>query len=108
MGSKLSIKAQLQVGVLEEAKRKADRIHALIEQMIGARVGQEGLLQPIGRAAVDLQRLLMNNGLGVMADASNQIAMLAKRGGSIQTKTRSFRELVNSIKSAIDTRTKVV
>jgi len=108
MGSKLSTKAQLQLGVLEEARRKVDRIYALVEQMAGARVGQEGLMPPIGRAATELARLLMNNGLGVMADTSNQIAMLAKRGGSVQTKTRGFREMVNSIKAAIDTRAKVI
>jgi hypothetical protein len=44
----------------------------------------------------------MNNGLGVMADSANQVAMGAKRGGHTQAKYRQLRELVGGLRVAID------
>lgn len=108
MAGKLSIGAQQEVIFFEEAKKKVDRLHALIEQMAAAKVGQDQMMGPISRTAVDTQRLFMNKGYGVMADSANQIAMNAKRGGGMNMKIRVFRELVNSIKAAMDTRIKIV
>ena len=108
MVGKLSIAAQQQMVFFDEAKTKVDRLHSLIEQMVVAKVGQNELMAPIGRTATDVARVFMNGGYGVMADSANQIAMNAKRGGSLQMKIRSFRELVNSIKAAVDTRIKMI
>jgi hypothetical protein len=52
--------------------------------------------------------MLMNKGYGVMADTANQMSMLAKRGGSANTKTRGLRELMNSIRAAMDTNIKII
>ncbi|MSR05722.1 MAG: hypothetical protein EXR93_01425 [Gemmatimonadetes bacterium] len=84
------------------------RLHALIEQMAAAKVGQAELNGPISRTATDVQRLFMNAGYGVMADSANQIVMNAKRGGGVPMKIRTYRELVNSIKAAMETRIKVM
>lgn len=108
MAGKLSIAAQQEMVFFEEAKKKIDHLHALIEQMAAAKIGQVELMGPIGRAATDVQRVLMNGGYGVMADSANQITMNAKRGGGMNMKIRAFRELVNSIKAAMDTRIKVM
>ena len=108
MAGKMSIGAQQEVLFFEEAKKKIDRLHSLIEQVAAARIGQEQMMQPIGRTAVDAQRLFMNKGHGVMADTCNNIAMQAKRGGGMAMKIRTFRELLNSVKSAMDTRVKVI
>jgi hypothetical protein len=109
MAGKLSAGAQQELVFFEEVKKKVDRLHSLIEQC-GVAKGkmQEGMMGPINRTAVDVQRLLMSKGYGVMADSANNIAMNAKRGGGIQMKMRAFRELINSIKAAIDTRMKMI
>jgi len=105
---KLSIAAQQQMLFFDEVKTKVDRLHSLIEQMVVAKIGQAEFMGPIGRTATDVQRIFMNGGYGVMADSANQIAMNAKRGGSMQMKIRSFRELVSSIKAAMDTNIKMI
>lgn len=104
----MSIGAQQEVLFFEEAKKKIDRLHSLIEQVAAARSGQEQMMQPIGRTAVDAQRVFMGKGYGVIADACGNIAMQAKRGGGMAMKIRTLRELVNSIKAAVDTRVKVI
>jgi len=63
---------------------------------------------PIGRTATDVNHMLMNAGYGVMADTANQIVMLAKRGGSKNTKSRGLREMVNSIRAAMETSINVI
>lgn len=108
MAGKMSIQAQQTIAFFEEVKIKVDRLHSLIEQFAGARAKPEQFLQPISHTAVDVNRLLMNKGYGVMADYANQIIMVAKRGGAQNTKSRTFRELVNSIRSAMDTNVKVI
>lgn len=108
MAGKMSIQAQQTIAFFDEARVKVDRLYSLIEQYASARSKPEEFLQPIGRTATDVHRLLMNKGYGVMADSANQIVMAAKRGGPQNSKSRVFRELVNSIRSAIDTTIKVV
>jgi len=108
MAGKLSAGAQQELVFFEEVKKKVDRLHSLIEQVSAAKTGQDQMMGPINRTAVDVQRLLMNKGYGVMADSANQVAMNAKRGGGMQMKIRAFRELVNSIKAAMDTRMKMI
>lgn len=101
-GVKLSAKAQLKLDVLLEARRKLDRIHALVEQYAGTSRGEDALLSPLARTATDVGRLFMNQGYGIMADHANQIAMMAKRGAGKQTRLRTFRELVASLRQAVE------
>lgn len=107
-GIKLSAKAQLKIDVLTEARRKFDRIHALVEQYAGTSHGEDAFLSPLARTATDVARLFMNNGYGIMADQANQIAMLAKRGVGKQTKLRTFRELIASVRQAMDHAEKMI
>jgi hypothetical protein len=102
VGMKLSAGAQLKMDVFTQARRKFDRIHSLVEQYAGTSKGEDALLSPISRTATEVARLLMMSGYGIMADHSNQISMLAKRGTGKQTKLRTFRELVASVRQAID------
>lgn len=108
MAGKMSIQAQQTLAFFEEARVKVDRLYALVEQYAGARANQDSFLGPIGRTAVEVNQLFMGKGYGVMADSANQIAMLAKRGGSPNTKSRGLRELVSSIRAAMDTNIKIV
>lgn len=102
VGLKLSAGAQLKMDVFTQARRKFDRIHALVEQYGGTGKGEDAFLSPISRAATEVARLFMQNGYGIMADHSNQIGMLAKRGAGKQTKLRTFRELIASVRQAMD------
>ena len=108
MGSKLSSKALRKLEALEEATRKWDRVHSLVEKTAGARTGQDMFLSQISRAAADVNRLFMNNGLGPLADTANQLSMLVRRGGSMQSKVRSMREMVVSVRGGIERARKAV
>lgn len=108
MGTKLSAKAQQKLDVLTEARRKWDRVHSLVEQYGSANTGEDAFLSQIYRTATEVARIFMNQGYGVMADSANQLAMLAKRGSSKQTKLRTMRELVVSVKAAIEHAEKMV
>jgi tRNA nucleotidyltransferase (CCA-adding enzyme) len=108
MGTKLSAKAQQKLDVLTEARRKWDRVHSLVEQYSSANTGEDAFLSQIYRTATEVARIFMNQGYGVMADSANQLAMLAKRGSSKQTKLRAMRELVVSVKAAIEHAEKMV
>ena len=108
MVGKLSIAAQQEMVFFDEARKKVDHLHSLIEQVAAAKANQQQFMGPIQRTATDVQRLFMNAGYGVMADSANQIGMQAKRGGGMNMKVRAFREIVNSIKSAMDTRVKII
>jgi nitrate/nitrite-specific signal transduction histidine kinase len=101
-GLKLSSKAQKAMDTLQLVRRKVERVHSLTEQYCSAKSAQDSMAQSLSRAAADVGRLLMNNGLGVMADSANQVAMGAKRGGHTQAKYRQLRELVGGLRVAID------
>jgi hypothetical protein len=65
-------------------------------------------MSPIARTATEVARLFMNNGYGIMADHSNQIAMMAKRGVGKVTKLRAFRESIASVRAAMEHAEKMV
>ncbi|HEX9727697.1 MAG TPA: hypothetical protein VGA37_04275 [Gemmatimonadales bacterium] len=102
MAKKMSAKGQEALATIEEGNRKVDRIHSLVEQYAAGGKGSESLPSMISRAATDVGRVFMNNGMGVLADNANQIAMLAKRGGATASKFRGLRELVGSLKGGLD------
>ncbi len=108
VGMKLSAKAQLKIDVIVQARRKFDRLHALVEQYAGTGKGDDAFMSPINHTATDVARLFMNNGYGIMADQTNQIGMLAKRSASKPSRVRTFRELVNSVRQAMDHAEKMI
>lgn len=108
VGKKLSSKAQLKMDALTEVRRKWDRVYGLGEQYGSAKTGEDTYLSQIARAATDVSRILMNNGYGVMADTAKQMAMMAKRAGGKQTKIRSMREFVISLRQAMERAEKMI
>jgi hypothetical protein len=108
VGLKLSAKGQLKIDMIQTARRKYDRIHSLVEQYAGLKKGDDAMMGPIARTATEVARLFMNNGYGIMADHSNQIAMMAKRGVGKVTKLRAFRESVASVRAAMEHAEKMI
>jgi hypothetical protein len=108
VGMKLSSKGQLKIDMLQTARRKFDRIHSLVEQYAGLKKGDDAMMSPLARTATEVARMFMNNGYGIMADHSNQIAMMAKRGVGKDTKLRAFRESVASVRSAMEHAEKMI
>lgn len=108
VGMKISAGAQLKIDSLTVARRKFERLHALVEQYGGTSRGDDSFMSPIARTATEVARVFMQNGYGIMADHSNQIGMIAKRGAGKQTKLRTFRELIASVRSAMDHAEKMI
>lgn len=102
VGKKLSSGAQLKMDMLVLVRRKWDRVYGLVEQYGAARSGEDAFLSQIARASADVSRMFMNNGMGVMADTANQMAMLAKRGSGKPMKHRAMRDYVVSLRQAMD------
>jgi hypothetical protein len=108
VGLKLSAKAQLKIDMFMMARRKYDRIHSLVEQYAGTNKGDEAMMGPLSRTATEVARVFMNNGYGIMADQANQIGMLAKRAVPKPSRLRSFRELIASVRAAMDHAEKMI
>lgn len=106
MAGKLSAKAQQKLDLLEQARRKTDRLHSLVEQYVSTK--QELYASQAGRTATELGRALMQAGYGVMADYTNQIAMGAKRGGATQAKFRALRDAVAALRGGVERAEKAV
>lgn len=108
MGTKLSSKALKKLDTILEARRKWDRVHGLVEQYAAQKVGEDMYLVQIARASVEVARVFMNSGYGVMADQANQLGMLAKRGVGKQMKTRAMRDFVSAVKAAMERQEKMI
>ena len=106
MAKKLSAMALQAMTALEEGQRKIDRIHGLIEQYASTK--QDYFTGMIARASADVGRLFMNNKFGVMADHANQLGMLAKRGGSAQSKFSALRETLGSLRGEMERKKKAI
>jgi hypothetical protein len=100
VSSKLSGNAQQKLDIILEGRRKVDRLHGLIEQYAAG--GQDLYAGMISRAAVELGRVLLNAGYGVMADYANSMAQQAKRGGATQGKFRALRDGLALLRPALD------
>ncbi len=108
MAKKLSSKAMKKLETLTEARRKWDRVRSLVEQAATQKTGQDMYLSQTKRAAEDVGRVFMNGGYGPLAGSANELALLVKRGGSLQTKLRAMRETVGSVHAGIDRAEKTV
>ncbi|MEE8116082.1 MAG: hypothetical protein V3T28_03140 [Gemmatimonadales bacterium] len=106
MAKKLSAMAQQAMTALDEGQRKIDRIHSLIEQYASTK--QDYFTGMIARASADVGRLFMDNKFGVMSDHANQIGMLAKRGGSAQSKFTALRETLSSLRGEMERKRRAI
>ena len=108
MAKKISTKAQKKLETLQEARRKWDRVHSLVELAATQKTDQDMYLGQIKRAAQDVARVFMNGGYGPLADSANQMSLLVKRGGTLQSKLRTMRELGGSVHGGIERAEKAV
>jgi hypothetical protein len=106
--AKLSANAQRKLDVLEEARRKWDRIHSLVELAGSQRTGQDMYVSQIRRAAEDVNRVFLNGGFGPLAEEAKQMALATKRGGTIRTKVNAMRELVVSVRTGMERAVRLV
>ncbi|MDH3290408.1 MAG: hypothetical protein OEO20_12385 [Gemmatimonadota bacterium] len=112
----LSPKARAQLAVLDETKRKWDRVRAIVEQVAARRGGMfrggggsltDGvriqpssavLLSQLGRLVIDVMQLLEERGFREFADQLQELAALARRGERApQSATYRMREIVNHV-----------
>jgi hypothetical protein len=102
MAQKLSSKAMKRLETLTEARRKWDRVRSLVEQVASQKTGQDMFLTQIKRASEDVGRVFMNGGYGPLGGNANDMALLVKRGGTLQAKLGAMRELVGSVFGGIE------
>ena len=102
MAGKLSPKARMRLGVLEEARRKWDHVHSLVERLVSAKEDHHHLKNQISRASLAVGRLLADNGLPVIAEDVDQIAGLIRQGGPIERKFTRMRELVGRVRTGME------
>lgn len=103
MAQNLSAGAQQALEVIAQSRRKLDRIHGLIEQYAVAKgPTQDHLAGMIARAALDVGRGLLQQGMGVLADHANQLGMLARRGGGPSSKLRGMREYLAQLRPGLE------
>ena len=102
MATKLSSNAMKKLETLAEARRKWDRVRSLVEQVASQKTGQDMYLTQIKRAAEDVARVFMNGGYGPLAGTASDMALLVKRGGTLQTKLGAMRECVGSVLGGIE------
>ena len=102
MAKKLSSKAMKKLETLTEARRKWDRVRSLVEMLASQKTGHDMYLSQIKRASEDVGRVFMNGGYGPLAGNANDMAILVKRGGSLQSKLGAMREIVGSVLGGIE------
>ncbi|UCG89262.1 MAG: hypothetical protein JSW71_12265 [Gemmatimonadota bacterium] len=106
--AKLSANAQRKLDVLEEARRKWDRIHSLVEMAGSQQTGQDMYVSQVRRAAEDVNRVFLSGGFGPLAEDAKQMALATKRGGTIRTKVNAMREIVALVRVGIERAEKAV
>jgi hypothetical protein len=106
--AKLSANAQRKLDVLEEARRKWDRIHSLVELAGSQQTGQDMYVTQIRRAAEDVNRVFLNGGFGPLAEEAKQMTLATKRGGTFRTKVNAMREFVVSVRVGMERAEKAV
>lgn len=108
MAGKLSAKAQRKLAALEEAQRKWDRVHSLVERAASDPSGQGLVMRQIRRASEDVGRVFLNNGFTALAEATKQMTLLSSRGGSVEMRVRGMREIVGAVATSIERAAKAV
>jgi hypothetical protein len=110
VAGKLSSGAQQELEVIHQARRKLDRLNMLVEQFAQAQAGasQDSFGPMISRTGLEMGRMLLQAGMGPLADLANQLGMLARRGGGPGAKLRSMRDYVAQMRPGLDRAEKAI
>ena len=98
MSGNLSPIAQQKLAQLEIYAPRVQHLHTLVETFAAAKTNQGTLIAAIKRAADTLKLSFMTAGLEQMSQTCNAVWMVAHRGGTQSTRTRTFREHVGTLK----------
>ena len=101
MTHKLTSRQVARVAVLETFPPKFDHIHRAIEE-IGTFRADESVARRLARMADEMKAAAASIGEGALADTLGVLGMLARRGGSVQTKVRGLRESFMALKINFD------
>ena len=97
----LSGRAQSKLAVLEDTRRKWDRVHALVQQiyagrsMMTARKGASlsakdplaGLMRQLTRQCIAISEMLSDSGFAPLSEDVQQLISLTRLGGAVQKAT---------------------
>jgi hypothetical protein len=102
MVQKLSATAIEKLAALREAKRKWERVHALVEQAATQAATREIFLRQCRRTARDVSHVLEKSGFRALADTAEQIEGVIKRPGSFHARLGALREVIGALYTQMD------
>lgn len=79
---------------LDEAKRKWDRVHKLVELAAVSPKSADDLMRQCHRTASEVGRFLSSNAFGPLSNLAIELAFVIKRPGTFPSKLGSLRETV--------------
>ena len=91
MATKLSVKQQAQLALLETIRPKLEQVHRIIEELAMFRA-DEGSNKRLSRLLDEIKAGAGEIGLLGVADTAGMMAMLARRTGGLQMRVRGLRE----------------
>jgi hypothetical protein len=102
MAGRMSAAAALKVAELESFVPKILRLNALVETYASAGAHTETQQSSLKRAADQLKLQLIGVGLDQLSQLSGSIALAVSRAGNHNSKVRTLRELVGSLRFQLD------
>ncbi len=92
--AKLSGAQLVKLESLDEARRKWDRAHKLVEQAAVTPKSQEDLMRQCQRTSSEVGRFLSSNGFGALSNHAIELASVIRRPGTFPAKVGALREAV--------------
>ena len=102
MAHKLTAKARVRLGCLAEAQVKWQHVHSLVARLVSGKEEVHPLKRQIARASQKVGQILSESGVTFLAEGANELAKLARGGGSIERKFRRIRELVGTVSAGME------
>jgi hypothetical protein len=102
MAGKLSPTAQQRVALLESFVPLVGRLNALVEQFATVKTDHANISASLKRTAQQLKMKFMGVGLDTLSQLCGAIELTAARTTHVQTKARTLRENVGSLKFQLE------
>ncbi len=108
MTPRVSGAAQEKLGVLDEVRRKWDRVHRLVEESANQEYGRAVFWSQIGRIVKELSLLLSNSGMGSVAEKVEAMTLVLRRPTTVRSKVRGMREVVGRVRESLEIEEKAI